>query len=137
MQASREFRRDVSCLGEVFDFVAGCLDGWQVAAEEIRRVEFIVEEVFTNFVRHNRGGGAVILVDLLRREGRVVVHLEDREVEPFDPDEVPPPDVAAGLDEREPGGLGLHLVRSLVDDLRYDYDPESRSLGVWATRRVG
>jgi len=37
----------------------------------------------------------------------------------FNPLEVPPPNLDAPLQEREVGGLGLHLVRSLMDRLEY------------------
>ncbi len=37
----------------------------------------------------------------------------------FDPLEVPPPDLAKPLEEREIGGLGIHLVRSAMDAVKY------------------
>jgi anti-sigma regulatory factor (Ser/Thr protein kinase) len=38
----------------------------------------------------------------------------------FDPLSLPPPDVTAGLAERPVGGLGLFLVRQLMDVVSYD-----------------
>ena len=38
---------------------------------------------------------------------------------PFDPLSLAAPDLAAGLDERSMGGLGIHLVRELVDEVSY------------------
>jgi serine/threonine-protein kinase RsbW len=38
---------------------------------------------------------------------------------PFDPTAVPPPDLARPAAEREPGGLGIHLMRSVMDRLQY------------------
>lgn len=38
---------------------------------------------------------------------------------PFDPLAAPDPDLEAGLDEREVGGLGLFLVRQLMDEVAY------------------
>jgi len=37
----------------------------------------------------------------------------------FNPLQVPEPDVAATLEERRPGGLGVHLVRQLMDRVEY------------------
>ena len=39
---------------------------------------------------------------------------------PFDPLAAPPPDTASALDVRRPGGLGVALVRSLMDQVRYE-----------------
>jgi len=42
---------------------------------------------------------------------------------PFDPfNVVPTPDINADLEEREIGGLGVHLVRSLMDEVWATYD---------------
>jgi anti-sigma regulatory factor (Ser/Thr protein kinase) len=38
---------------------------------------------------------------------------------PFSPDDAAPPDLDAAWDERPVGGLGWHLVRSVVDEVRY------------------
>ena len=38
---------------------------------------------------------------------------------PFDPRTAPSPDVESPLAERREGGLGIHLVRNLVDELAY------------------
>jgi sigma-B regulation protein RsbU (phosphoserine phosphatase) len=38
---------------------------------------------------------------------------------PFNPLDISEPDIKSGLEEREVGGLGIHLVRNLVDDVLY------------------
>jgi len=38
---------------------------------------------------------------------------------PFDPSAAPPLDVDSPLDERRAGGMGIHLVRNMVDELTY------------------
>jgi serine/threonine-protein kinase RsbW len=57
----------------------------------------------------------------------VRVTLTDPDADDFDPRAAPAPDVGAPLERREPGGLGLHLVRRLVDTLEYRYSPEQRT----------
>jgi hypothetical protein len=41
----------------------------------------------------------------------------------LDPADAPAPDLASPLEERDPGGLGWHLVRQLVDGLEYRAAP--------------
>lgn len=38
----------------------------------------------------------------------------------FDPLSLPEPDTAAALEDRGPGGLGIHFVRTLMDEVRYE-----------------
>ena len=48
----------------------------------------------------------------------VIATVEDDGV-PFDPRDAPLPDLDASLDERQAGGLGMHLVRSTMDGIDY------------------
>ena len=41
---------------------------------------------------------------------------------PYDPLSAPPPDIDSALDDRPIGGLGVYLVRQLMDDVRYCHD---------------
>ena len=50
----------------------------------------------------------------------------DDDVEPFDITRAPDVDIDAPIEEREPGGLGLHLIRRMVDSVEYEYVKERR-----------
>jgi serine/threonine-protein kinase RsbW/sigma-B regulation protein RsbU (phosphoserine phosphatase) len=50
--------------------------------------------------------------------GRLTVTVADDGI-PFDPLTVAPPDTTLPLADRDVGGLGIHLVRHLVDDIIY------------------
>jgi serine/threonine-protein kinase RsbW len=43
----------------------------------------------------------------------------------FEPDAVDVPDVTAPLEERGLGGLGLFIVRRVMDDVQFSFDPEA------------
>ena len=133
---SGEFRREIEALGEVFAFLETFVDGQEVDEKTAFCINLVVEELFTNMVRHNEGGGDRITVSIERRDDHLRLELVDSDVEPFDPETLEIPRVDAGIGERRPGGLGIHLVRSMVDDLNYDYEIEGRRMRITVTKTL-
>lgn len=90
-------------------------------------VDFALEELFTNVVKYG-GGAPQVDIAIATRQGAVEVVLTDYDVERFDVTGAPDAKVDARIEERRPGGLGLHLVRRMVDHVEYEYsDVERRS----------
>lgn len=58
-------------------------------------------------------------VSVVAEEGTLTVVITDRG-RAFDPEEIGPPDLRAAPEDRRPGGLGWHLIRSTVDAYRYE-----------------
>jgi len=73
-------------------------------------------------VRHNVGEGEFISIAIDISDERIRLCFTDHDVEPFDPNEIPKVDVTRSAEERQPGGLGMHLVRSIVDRVSYEYN---------------
>jgi len=82
----------------------------QVALDEI--LSNILENGFVDERPHR------IDVTLAVERDRLTAEVED-DCAPFDPFTVPPPDVGSSLMDRRVGGLGVHFVRSLMNDVRY------------------
>lgn len=79
-----------------------------------------LEEVLTNVISYAYDGAGERSIEVRLRVdgGEVSAEIED-EGRAFNPLDVAPPDTSAGLDERKVGGLGIHLVRSVMDSLEY------------------
>lgn len=91
-------------------------------AEQVSRLELAVEEWVVNLCRHAYPGGeGPIDVAVLEGRDNLTVEIADYGP-PFDPTASPEPDVNAPLAEREPGGLGLLLMRRMTDEVRYRRD---------------
>jgi serine/threonine-protein kinase RsbW len=89
--------------------------------DERSRLLVILDELFTNAATHGHGphsAGASITVALGWRVGRLRISFVD-DGPPFDPLAFHAPDLDAAGKERPIGGLGIHIVRSLVDQARY------------------
>jgi anti-sigma regulatory factor (Ser/Thr protein kinase) len=99
---------------------------WSTAglpAAALNSFELALEEIFMNVVMHGSDaahGGSVprVEVSVARVSGGVTMTVED-DGPPFDPLSLPAPDVAASLGERPIGGLGVFLVRQLMDSVSY------------------
>jgi anti-sigma regulatory factor (Ser/Thr protein kinase) len=96
---------------------------WSAAAlppEQAVVFELALEEIFMNVVMHGSACGAVprVEVSLLLADGGVMLTVEDNGPE-FDPLTLPQPDLEANLADRPIGGLGVVLVRQLMDAVSY------------------
>ncbi len=115
------FRRRIDALDEVFAYVDGFLADRRVEGAAAFAVRLAVEELFTNLVRHGPGGRDFVEIGLESAPGRLTMRLRDFDTQPFDPHEIAPPDLSVPLRDRRSGGLGLHLLRNLVDQLDYEF----------------
>src|SRR5947207_7104906 len=76
---------------------------------------------YTTLFRSCGSNGREVTIDLgfrVREKALEVVITDD--AAPFNPLEAPTPDTTSSLDDRAVGGLGLMLVKELVDDITYD-----------------
>ncbi len=90
--------------------------------EDVRfAVALALEEVVVNVQRYAWDDGAEHQLEVrLRGEAGRSIEIEVRDDgRAFDPLSVAAPDLDAPIDERQVGGLGVHLVRKLMDDVRY------------------
>ncbi len=84
------------------------------------RLVVVLEELAANVAMHGRG--ATVVRVLARRDGDAV-HLALEDDGPaFDPLSAAPPDPDAELEDRETGGLGIHLLRIMARDVAYRRD---------------
>lgn len=105
-------------LKEITDFVESTLLEEGVAESDSYPVHLAVDEMCNNIFSYSRAQVVTVMIETSQTD--LMVTISDDGI-PFNPLTVPPPDLDAGINEREPGGLGVHLVRNCLDDLSYDY----------------
>jgi serine/threonine-protein kinase RsbW len=78
-----------------------------------------VDECATNIIEHGYlEAPGPIEVEINLRDETITIVLRDQ-APLFDPTTVPAPDLTIPLEQREPGGLGIFLIRRMVDELHY------------------
>lgn len=85
-------------------------------------IKLATEELFTNMVKYNTGTGNEITIRIEIDKRAVTIELVDVDVDPFDPGAADEAGVNEAVEDRQIGGLGLRLVRSVVDKLSYEYN---------------
>jgi anti-sigma regulatory factor (Ser/Thr protein kinase) len=86
-------------------------------------MRLVAEEVLTNIVKYAHGNPAGPTVELRLFASSRSVRMEFHDDgAPFNPLETAAPDLKTPLPEREIGGFGVHLVKSLVDEAIYARD---------------
>jgi serine/threonine-protein kinase RsbW len=117
----KRFPRTIASLPTLFHAVDEFFENSGLSPDLAFSTHIVVEELFTNFVRHNIGGGDHILFSIDTGPKGLTVRLVDYDVEPFDETAVAPVDTNLPIEQRRSGGLGLHLVRNVFDDLKYHF----------------
>lgn len=114
------FARSLDSLREISGFLERFFARAGIDPEHLKPVILAAEELFTNMLKYGGGEGA-ILIGLERADPELAVSLTDFDVEPFDVTKVPEIRVDRPLSERKPGGLGIHLVKTMMDRIEYAY----------------
>jgi len=91
-----------------------------LAPAQVGTLELALEEIFLNIVMHGSqpGGAPQVEVSMTLESDAVTMTVEDDGPQ-FDPLSLPPPDVTVSLADRKVGGLGVFLVRNLMDTVHY------------------
>ena len=108
---------EIAHVNQAFSEIAGeCGIGTDI----IQKFNIAFDELLSNIIFHGlrEGDSTEVRIRIEIVPTRVKVAIASHGV-PFDPLAVPPPDVTESLEDREPGGLGIHIVRSLMDDMTY------------------
>lgn len=101
------------------DFLSEILEQGSVPPDVDNAMQLAAEEAVVNIFKHGyKGSAGRVTVRCVMEDNKVELGIQD-EAPFFNPLTLPTPDIDAELDERRIGGLGVYLIRSLMDDVRY------------------
>jgi serine/threonine-protein kinase RsbW len=92
----------------------------RLSASVVHDLNVVLDEALSNIIGYGYPAGALdeIIIRMFREPKRIVMEIEDGAV-PFDPLQAAKPDLDAALGERKIGGVGVHFIKSLTDDVSY------------------
>ena len=116
----RDFKRHLDSLAGLYEFSEAIMTEEKLPDGVRFPVHLAMEELFVNMVHYNPTVTTAIEVTVTLDDA-VTVSLVDNGGAEFDVTTKREIDIDAPLEERKPGGLGVHLVQNLVDTLDYEY----------------
>ncbi|MGA7836832.1 MAG: ATP-binding protein [Ignavibacteriaceae bacterium] len=107
-------------LSEIRNFVSENAEKAGLKRKEIDDIILAVDEACTNIIKHAYKSfpEGEILIEIEYNSKTFTVKLIDYGTS-FEPDLIPDPDLQKYYRQRRVGGLGLYLMRTLMDDVQY------------------
>lgn len=120
---NKELRIDakVSNLNQVTDFINSYLEENEASLKVINQLDIAIEELFVNICNYaylDSEGEALINISI--EDNIASISLIDNGI-PFNPLEASEPDINLPANQRRVGGLGIFMVKKMVDVLSYEY----------------
>lgn len=107
-------------LAQVRNFVAKHATAFGFDPQEVADIRLAVDEAYTNIIKHayKNDAGKSVDIELGYNRTEFWVTLLDTG-NAFDPSKYQTPDLSKKIKEKKRGGVGVYLIRKLMDDVEY------------------
>lgn len=106
----------------IIDFVGEAGRAAGLSEDEVFHCQMAVDEACTNVIEHAYGGDDLGDIELLCHiESGVCTLMISDSGKPFDPDSIPAPAIPNDINDIQPGGIGLHLMRQVMDEVSFRF----------------
>jgi serine/threonine-protein kinase RsbW len=107
-------------LSEIRDFIYGNASAAGFSDEVIEKIILAVDEACTNIIKHayKLNPEGEILIKIKYNTNKLVVELTDYGIS-FEPEKIPDPDLRKYYQQHKVGGLGMYLIKTLMDEVKY------------------
>ena len=121
----------VSEIGRLSEIVNEFGQNHQLTDDCLFAVNLALEEILINVIKHgyDNNSDREIQVRIWMSDDELRAEVEDDAPE-FNPLELDAPDITKPLEEREIGGLGVHLVRNMMDRTEYKREGQKNILSI-------
>lgn len=115
-------------LAMIREFVSSIGAQAGLESSDIGKLELAVDEACANVIEHAYGHDATKEVVLRATFDNETLRIEVEDTgQGFDPGSVKPEEVEKLIHERKTGGLGMRLMKTLMDEIHYDIEPGQRN----------
>ncbi|MBQ0025878.1 MAG: SpoIIE family protein phosphatase [Lachnospiraceae bacterium] len=120
----------IADITRVTAFVEEQLEAADAPMKAIMQVNVAIDEIFSNIVNYGykQGPGPIDLQIVIKEDPkRMSLKFEDEGI-PYNPLVKEDPDVTLSVDERGVGGLGIYMVKNMMDNMSYRYENDKNIL---------
>ena len=117
---TKRFTCSLKNLEKISDYVTDYAKQAGLNETQVYAVQLAVDEASTNIIEHGYGQECPSRIDItcdVQEDGLKVVIYDD--AEPFNPETISEPEINVPLDEIKPRGLGIFLMRQMMDEVNY------------------
>ncbi len=120
-----QFDAKFEFLDEIRDFVGAIARENGFSDKDVYNIQLAADEAASNIIEHAYEGVSDGVLEIsCNAQGDTITLILVDHGESFDPADVPAPDLTADLSERKIGGLGIYLMRKLMDEVHYQPNPD-------------
>jgi serine/threonine-protein kinase RsbW len=131
-----QFAAKFEYLDEIREFVGAIARKSGFSDKDVYNIQLATDEAASNIIEHayeNISDGLLELSCGVRDDLMTIILIDHGES--FDPSEIPLPDLKADLSDRKIGGLGIFLMRKLMDDVHYEVKPNKGNILTMTKRK--
>lgn len=123
-------------LDEIREFVGAIAREGGFSDKDVYNIQLATDEAASNIIEHayEKVKDGVLELSCGMRDDLITIVLVDHG-ESFDPSEIPLPDLKADLSNRKIGGLGIFLMRKLMDEVHYEVKPNKSNVLTMTKRK--
>lgn len=113
---------DREAIPEIVGAVTALIEENGLAPDIAYAIELAIDELVTNAISYGYpdGGAGTVTVEVAIERDRIVLVVRDDGIA-FDPlAQAPEPTLEGNVEDRPVGGLGLHLVEAMMDEVAYE-----------------
>ena len=105
---------------KIRNFIQEMSSSCGVKQKFIDDIKLAVDEAITNLIKYafNGSNGYIIKVIVNDSKDKIIINIKDNGI-PFDPKSVSAPDMKEYFEKMQKGGLGIHIMRSIIDNIEY------------------
>ena len=119
---SAVFRKDRAEIHRLAGLAERFGEAQQLSDDDVMAINLVLDEVVTNVIDYGFegfDGEPEIRLTMTLEENELTIRIEDNG-RAFDPLQAEAPDLDLPLEDRPVGGLGIHIVRSVMNTVEYD-----------------
>jgi anti-sigma regulatory factor (Ser/Thr protein kinase) len=113
---------DIETIPQLNEFIDGFCEETGISMDVCTSLNLAIEEAVVNVMSYAYPVGTVGNVDIeAEADKNVATFVISDTGQPFDPTKKADADITLPAEKRPVGGLGIHLVRQIMDSISYEY----------------